>query len=133
MVDWCLRWCKNLGKLAPRSEKNNQGDPTGGRGARTRLGGSSPAFLSSCHRWSSLEHAPEKKVLELLHPQNQKILTKFNGPAWLDFKPYKILSELPCEVTISYHQHQHIVMSSIIISMINKVDWVKYFFCHQTN
>ena len=22
----------------------------------------------------------------------------FMGPAWLDFKPYKILSELPCEV-----------------------------------
>ena len=33
-------------------------------------------------------------------PQKLKILMKFMGPAWLDFKPYKILSELPCEVTV---------------------------------
>ena len=30
--------------------------------------------------------------------QKLKILMNFMGPAWLDFKPYKILSELPCEV-----------------------------------
>jgi len=36
--------------------------------------------------------------MPFLLPKKLKILMKFMGPAWLDFKPYKILSELPCEV-----------------------------------
>merc|ERR1712130_559003 len=36
--------------------------------------------------------------LPFLLPKNLKILMKFCQPAWLDFKPYKILSEIPCEV-----------------------------------
>jgi len=36
--------------------------------------------------------------LPFLLPKKLKILMNFMGPAWLDFKPYKILSELPCEV-----------------------------------
>merc|ERR1711974_319843 len=38
------------------------------------------------------------KMLSFLMPKSTQILMMLFSPEWLDFKPYKMLAELPCEV-----------------------------------